>query len=84
MSSPKKNSSPNNVPTYVKYIGLAFQMFGVIGLGIFVGLKIQQRSQMKFPVWLLLFVFGSIALAFYQLWVLLKADEKQERQNKKP
>jgi len=84
MNNPKKNSSPNSVPTYVKYIGLAFQMFGVIGLGIFVGLKIQQRSQMKFPVWLLLFVFGSIGVAFYQLWVLLKADEKRERQNKKP
>jgi ethanolamine transporter EutH len=84
MSSQKKNSSQNRVPTYVKYIGLAFQMFGVIGLGVFLGLKVQQRSQMIFPVWLLLFVFGSIALAFYQLWLLLKEDEKQERQNKKP
>ncbi|MBS9524213.1 AtpZ/AtpI family protein [Litoribacter ruber] len=84
MNNPKKNSSSNNVPTYVKYIGLAFQMFGVIGLGVYVGLKVQERSQMKFPIWLLLFVFLSIGVAFYQLFLLIKADEREESRNKKP
>jgi len=77
-----KNLS-NKAPSYVKYIGLAFQMFGVIGLGVWAGLEVQKRSGMKFPLWLLLFVFFSIAVAFYQLYLLIKADERDEQQNKK-
>jgi hypothetical protein len=66
-----KNSGP---PVYVKYIGLSFQLFGVIGGGTYLGWWIQQRSEMKFPVWLLLFCFLSIGIAFYQLWQSMKRD----------
>jgi hypothetical protein len=59
-------------------------MFGVIGLGVWAGLEIQKRSEMKFPLWLLLCVFFSIGIAFYQLYLLIKADERDEQQNKKP
>jgi hypothetical protein len=58
-------------------------MFGVIGLGIWGGLEVQKRSEMKFPLWLLLFVFFSIGVAFYQLYLLIKSDERDEEQNKK-
>jgi 4-hydroxybenzoate polyprenyltransferase len=53
-------------------------MFAVIGLGTALGWYIQQKSQMKFPVWLLLFCFLSTVLAFYQLYISMKNDENQE------
>lgn len=62
-------------PVYVKYIGLAFQMCAIIGLGTWAGLEVQKKSEMNFPVWLLLFCFVSIFIAFYQLFQSTKQDE---------
>lgn len=59
-------------------------MFAVIGLGTALGWYIQQKSQMKFPLWLLLFCFLSIIVAFYQLFISLKNDQKAEEKDKKP
>ncbi|RZS95025.1 AtpZ/AtpI family protein [Cecembia calidifontis] len=75
---PKKNSQQTRQQQVFKYLGLSFQMFAVIGLGTALGWYIQQKSQMKFPVWLLLFCFLSIVLAFYQLYISMKNDENQE------
>ncbi|WP_089238240.1 AtpZ/AtpI family protein [Belliella buryatensis] len=80
----KKKSSQDSYPTYIKYIGLSFQLFAVIGLGTWLGWYIQGKSQLIFPVWLLLFCFLSIILAFYQLFQSLKNDEKVEDKRKKP
>ncbi|MFD2034147.1 AtpZ/AtpI family protein [Belliella marina] len=82
LKNQKKNLSQDKFPVYVKYIGLSFQLFAIIGLGTWLGWIIQQKSQMKFPVWLLLFCFLSITLAFYQLFQSLKNDEKIEEKNK--
>ncbi|MBD8488322.1 AtpZ/AtpI family protein [Echinicola sp. CAU 1574] len=70
----EKKSSQDNYPEYVKYIGLAFQMCAIIGLGTWLGWIVQDRSQMKFPVWLLLFCFVSIVVAFYSLFKSMKKD----------
>jgi uncharacterized membrane protein YfcA len=60
-------------------------MFAVIGLGTALGWYIQSKSQMKFPIWLLLFCFLSIVVAFYQLYINMKNDEReQENRKKKP
>lgn len=72
--NPKKKES-EGTPTYVKYIGLSFQLFAVIGGGTYFGWWVQQKSEMIFPVWLLLFCFLSIGLAFYQLWKSISADK---------
>ncbi|TDQ13718.1 putative F0F1-ATPase subunit (Ca2+/Mg2+ transporter) [Algoriphagus boseongensis] len=70
----KKNNSETGPPVYVKYIGLSFQLFGIIGGGTWLGWWIQQKSDLKFPVWLLLFSFLSVGIAFYQLWLSMKRD----------
>ncbi|AGA76892.1 AtpZ/AtpI family protein [Echinicola vietnamensis] len=70
--NPKKKSPQGEYPEYVKYIGLAFQMCAIIGLGTWLGWIIQESSQMKFPVWLLLCCFVSIGIAFYSLFVSMK------------
>lgn len=76
MSSPEsqKSSKPPEYPTWVKYIGLSFQLFAVIGGGTALGWWVQGKSEMKFPVWLLVFCFASIVLAFYQLWKSMQQD----------
>jgi type VI protein secretion system component VasF len=55
----------------------------VIGLGTALGWYIQEKSQMRFPIWLLLFCFISILVAFYYLYVTMKNDERAEGKNKK-
>ncbi len=75
MADGKKKPSADRPPAYVKYIGLAFQMCAVIGAGTWVGLEVQKKSDMSFPVWLLLCCFGSIFIAFYQLYRSVKQDE---------
>lgn len=75
MADGKKRASPDKPPSYVKYIGLAFQMCAVIGLGTWAGLEVQKKSDMTFPVWVLLFCFLSIFVAFYQLYRSVKQDE---------
>lgn len=65
-----------NPANYVKYFGLAFQMCAIIGLGTWAGLKVQERSAMNFPIWVLLFCFVSIFISFYQLFKSLKSDER--------
>ncbi|MFC5627105.1 AtpZ/AtpI family protein [Algoriphagus winogradskyi] len=75
MSEQSKKNEGNNTPVYVKYIGLSFQLFGVIGGGTWLGWWLQQKSDMKFPLWLLLFCFASIGIAFYQLWNSIRSDK---------
>ncbi|SFO15019.1 Putative F0F1-ATPase subunit Ca2+/Mg2+ transporter [Algoriphagus ornithinivorans] len=74
--NPKKERKAwNDSNSFVKYIGLSFQLFGVIGAGTWFGWWLQQKSDMKFPVWILLFSFLSVFVAFYQLWVSMKQDK---------
>ncbi|MDN3603342.1 AtpZ/AtpI family protein [Belliella kenyensis] len=80
----KKKSSSSNDNGYIKYIGLSFQLCGIIGLGTWIGWLIQKKSEQDFPVWLLLFCFLSIAIAFYQLFQSLKNENKIEDKRKKP
>jgi hypothetical protein len=67
----------------LKYIGLSFQLFAVVGLGTWLGWYVQEKSQMKFPVWLLTFSFLSLAVAFYHLFKSLKNDEREINETKK-
>lgn len=73
-SKKKKKQTQHEAPSWAKYMGLSFQLFAVIGGGTALGWWIQGKSAMKFPVWLLLFCFASIALAFYQLWKSMQQD----------
>ncbi len=71
----KIKSSEGGTPVYVKYVGLAFQLFGIIGTGTYLGWWLDQRSGMKFPVWILVCCFVSVFVAFYQLWMQMKQDK---------
>ncbi|HLT07987.1 MAG TPA: AtpZ/AtpI family protein [Cyclobacteriaceae bacterium] len=75
MADMKEKASHGKPPAYVKYIGLAFQMCAIIGLGTWIGLKVQENSEMHFPLWVLVFCFASVFIAFYQLFKSVKEDD---------
>jgi hypothetical protein len=50
---------------YARYTNLAFQMFAIIGIGIFAGVKIDQWLNLKFPVFTVIFSILSVAAAVY-------------------
>ncbi|MBN7809446.1 AtpZ/AtpI family protein [Algoriphagus sp. H41] len=73
--SPDKKPQNGGPPTWAKYMGLSFQLFGIIGGGTWLGWWVQQKSAMKFPLWILVGCFASIALAFYQLLKSMQRDK---------
>jgi hypothetical protein len=51
--------------SYARYSGLAFQMFAIIGLGIFGGVKLDQWLNLRFPVFTVLLSILSVSAAIY-------------------
>jgi hypothetical protein len=71
----KKKIDDGGTPVYVKYMGLAFQLFAIIAAGTYLGFWLDQRSGINFPVWILVCCFASVFVAFYQLWMQMKQDK---------
>jgi len=59
----KKKRAP--LESYARYSGLAFEMFAIIGLGIFGGVKLDQWIETGFPVFTVLLAIISVAAAIY-------------------
>ncbi|HNW97650.1 MAG TPA: AtpZ/AtpI family protein [Bacteroidales bacterium] len=55
----------NTLRDYGRYSSIAFQMLVIIGVGIFGGFKLDEYLKLKFPVFVLIFSFLSVALAIY-------------------
>ncbi len=69
-----QNLSPNPKPSngkrpplesYARYSSLAFQMFAIIGLGIYGGVKLDQWINIGFPVFTVLLSIVSVGAAIY-------------------
>lgn len=65
-SRPNKKLSPYN--SYLKYSGLAVQLFLVIGLFGWLGYKIDHWLAIEFPAFMLLFGLVSFAGMMYQIY----------------
>ena len=61
---PVKEKRPP-LESYARYSGLAFEMFAIIGLGIFGGVKLDQWIDTGFPVFTVLLAILSVAAAIY-------------------
>jgi F0F1-type ATP synthase assembly protein I len=61
---PDKEKRPP-LESYARYSSLAFQMFAIIGLGIFGGVKLDQWLGIRIPVFTILFSIISVAAAIY-------------------
>lgn len=61
---PEKEKRPP-LESYARYSSLAFQMFAIIGLGIYGGVKLDQWIGIKIPVFTILLSIISVAAAIY-------------------
>ena len=57
---PKKNNSLNS---YAKYSSIAFQMFAIIGIGSFIGVKIDEYYGNQNKLWTIILSLSSTILA---------------------
>jgi len=68
---PKKSSS--NVA--LRYAGLAFQMMAGLGLAVFAGYKLDQRTGWSFPVFMIIFSLLALTLI---LWQIIKDTRRND------
>lgn len=66
-----KNDNLKNVNNYAKYSGLAFEMLGIIILGVWGGIKLDALFDTK-PLFSVVLSLGGVALAIYQMIVKIK------------
>jgi Na+/glutamate symporter len=64
-----KEDKPAN--PFLKFSGLGLQMLVTIGVGAWLGHKLDQYLELKFPVFLLTFVFVLFGGVMYQLYRML-------------
>ena len=66
-SSKPKPDKQNRPPleSYARYSSLAFQMFAIIGLGIYGGVKLDQWLHLRFQVFTVLLSIISVGAAIY-------------------
>lgn len=61
---PDKEKRPP-LESYARYSSLAFQMFAIIGIGIYGGVKLDEWLKIGFPVFTVLLSIISVAAAIY-------------------
>lgn len=61
----KKQGKPLN--KYAKFSGLAFQMFAIIGLGTYLGIKLDEKYPNKKNLFTLGFLLGSVLLSIFHV-----------------
>ena len=49
----------------VEYSGIAFQMLGTIGLGVYAGLKLDEWQQNRRPIWTIVLSLTAIGASLY-------------------
>ena len=70
-SMPDKNENSNS---FLKYISLGLQMVVTLGVGAWLGLKLDRYFELPFPVFLLTFVFILFGGIMYQLYRTLNKE----------
>jgi hypothetical protein len=70
--SHNKKSKPYN--TYLKYSSLGIQLLAAIGVFGFLGYKLDQYLEIKFPAFMLLFGFSAFGGMMYQLYKSINSN----------
>jgi F0F1-type ATP synthase assembly protein I len=64
----------DNSNSFLKYSSLGLQMLVTLGVGAWLGLKLDQYFELQFPVFLITFVFVLFGGIMYQLYRTLNKD----------
>jgi hypothetical protein len=70
--SPRKKLKTYN--SYLKYSSLAFQLLAAIGVFGWLGYKLDQYLQIKFPAFMLLLGFAAFGGMMYQVYRSINRD----------
>lgn len=62
--SPFKQATEKTT-SFAQYSGIAFQMLGTIGLGVYAGLKLDEWQQNKRPIWTIVLSLTAIGASLY-------------------
>ncbi|MGC1632759.1 MAG: AtpZ/AtpI family protein [Gelidibacter sp.] len=73
---PKKENSLNN---YAKYSAIAFQMFAIIGIGSFIGVKIDEYYGNENKLWTIILSLCSTILAVVFVIRRIIANSKDDK-----
>lgn len=65
---PSQEQKPKAYNSYLKYSGLAIQLLVTIGVFAWLGYKIDDWLELRYPVFLIVFVFAAFAGMMYQLY----------------
>ena len=55
-----RKQTQSQLNAYLKYTGLAFQMLAAIGLAVWAGLSLDGYLELKFPIFLVIFILMAV------------------------
>jgi F0F1-type ATP synthase assembly protein I len=68
------DENKNQPNSFIKYSGLGLQMLVTLGVGAWLGLKLDQYLELKYPVFLITFIFVLFAGLMVMLYRNLNKD----------
>lgn len=75
MTEEEKEKIKKGTNSYLKWSGLAFQLLGSIGVFGWLGYKLDQYLELKFPAFMLTFGFFAFGAVMYQVYKSVKNQE---------
>jgi len=65
MNPKNQPKEPKKLDSFAKYSTMAFQMVIIIGLGVFGGIKLDDRLHMQFPLFTIILSLVAVGLSIY-------------------
>jgi len=77
-----KSKKKNQLNTYARFSGIAFQMIAIIGLGTFGGIKLDKKYPNDYMLYTLILSFTSVIIALiYVVRRVLQASKNQSEEH---
>jgi hypothetical protein len=76
LPDPSPNPKSKQYNTYIKYSGLAIQLFAAIALFGWLGYKLDQWLELKFPAFMITLGFLAFAGMMYQVYRSVTKDNR--------
>jgi F0F1-type ATP synthase assembly protein I len=76
-----QNQKKNNpLSTYAQFSGIAFQMIAIIGIGVYLGIKLDEKYPNKYKLFTLILSLLAIGIALYS--VIKQVSDFSNKQTK--
>lgn len=76
-----QNQKKNNpLSTYAQFSGIAFQMIAIIGIGVYLGVKLDEKYPNKYKLFTLILSLLAIGIVLYS--VIRQVSDVTKKQNK--